>query len=65
MFFGTDFEGHSYWQAYAEEPAAKELVARNTHTIASGKAQGIYWNRIKCKERCENGTLRNLLQRMS
>ncbi len=47
---GTDFETHAYWQGYAEEPAAKELVARNTCTIASGKAQGTYWNRIKCKE---------------
>jgi hypothetical protein len=31
-------------------PALKELVARKTCTIASGKAQGTYRNRIKCKE---------------
>jgi hypothetical protein len=29
-------------------------VARKTCTIASGKAQGTYWNRIKCKECCGN-----------
>ncbi len=34
--------------------AAKVFVVRKTHTIASGKAQGIYWNRIKCKERLGN-----------
>jgi hypothetical protein len=51
---GTDFEMHAYWQGYTEEPAAKELVARNTRTIASGKAQGTYWTRIKCKEHCGN-----------
>jgi hypothetical protein len=37
---GTDFETHAYWQGYAEELAVKDLVMRNTHTIASGKAQG-------------------------
>ncbi len=35
-------------------PAAKEFVARKTHTISSGKVQGTYWNRIKCKEHCGN-----------
>jgi hypothetical protein len=35
-------------------PAAKEFVARKTHTIASGKMQGTYWNMIKCKERFGN-----------
>jgi hypothetical protein len=35
-------------------PTAKEFVARETCTIASGKAQGTYWNRIKCKECCGN-----------
>jgi hypothetical protein len=35
-------------------PTAKEFVARKAHTIASGKAQGTYWNRIKCKECFEN-----------
>jgi hypothetical protein len=51
---GTDFEMHAYWQGYTEEPAAKELIAGNTCTVASGKAQGTYWNRIKCKVRCGN-----------
>ena len=31
---GTDFEMHAYLQGYAEEPAAKELLERNKHTIA-------------------------------
>jgi hypothetical protein len=35
-------------------PSEKESVARKTRSIASGKAQGTYWNRIKCKERCGN-----------
>jgi hypothetical protein len=35
-------------------PAAEESVARKTHTITSSKAQGTYWNRIKCKECCGN-----------
>jgi hypothetical protein len=48
----TDFEMHAYWKRYAEEPAAKELVARNAQTIASGKVQGTHWSRIKCKEHC-------------
>jgi hypothetical protein len=52
MSLGTDFEIHASWQGYAEEPAAKELVARNTCTIASGKVQRTHWNKIKCKERC-------------
>jgi hypothetical protein len=34
--------------------AAREFEARKTCTIASGKAQGTYWNRIKCKEHREN-----------
>jgi hypothetical protein len=34
--------------------AAEEFLARKTHTIASGKAQGTYWHRIKCKERFGN-----------
>jgi hypothetical protein len=54
MSLGTDFETHGYWQEYVEEPAAKERLARNTCTIATGKAQGTYWNRIKCKEHCGN-----------
>jgi hypothetical protein len=52
MSLGTDFETHAYWQGYAEEPTAKELVAKNTHIIALGEAQGTHWNRIKYKERC-------------
>jgi hypothetical protein len=51
---GTDFETHANWQGYTEEPATKELIARNTCAIASGKAQRTYWNRIKCKEHCGN-----------
>jgi hypothetical protein len=47
---GTDFEMHAYWQGCAEEPTAKELIARKACTIASGKVQGTYWNRINCKE---------------
>ncbi len=43
-------EGHRQVKA----PAAKEFVARVTHTITSGKVQGNYWNRIKCKEHCGN-----------
>ncbi len=35
-------------------PSVKEFVARKTQTIPSGKAQGTYWNRIKCKECCGN-----------
>ena len=50
----ADFEMHVNRQGYTEGPAAKELVVRNTHTIASGKAGGTRWNRIKCKERCGN-----------
>ncbi len=34
--------------------AAKEFVSRKTRTITSGKAQGTYWNRIKCEEQFEN-----------
>jgi hypothetical protein len=51
---GTDFEMHAYWQGYAEEPTAKDFVAKKAHTIASGKARGTHWNRIKCKERLRN-----------
>ncbi len=35
-------------------PAAKESIASKTRTIASGKTQRTYWNRIKCKERFGN-----------
>jgi hypothetical protein len=37
-----------------EEPAAKDFVARKACTIALSKAQGIHWNKIKCKERLGN-----------
>ncbi len=47
---GTDFEMHAYWQGYAEEPAVKDVIARKSHTNASGKAEGTHWNKIKCKE---------------
>jgi hypothetical protein len=33
---------------------ATESVERKTHTITSGKVQGPYWNRIKCKEHFGN-----------
>jgi hypothetical protein len=36
---GTDFETHANLQGYAEESTAKDIVARNTLTIESGKAQ--------------------------
>jgi hypothetical protein len=50
----TDFEMHAYWQGYAEEPAAKDVVAKKVGTIASSKVQGTHWNRIKCKEHLGN-----------
>ncbi len=52
--FGTDFETHTSGLGYAEEPAAKETVARNTRTSASSKAGGMDWKRITCKEYCGN-----------
>jgi hypothetical protein len=36
----TDFETHAIWQGYVEDPAAKDFVARNAHTIALSEAQG-------------------------
>jgi hypothetical protein len=38
--FMTDFETHAIWHGYIEDPAAKDFVARKTHTIALSKAQG-------------------------
>jgi hypothetical protein len=38
MSFVTDFETHAIWQGYIEDPAAKDFVARKTHTIALRKA---------------------------
>ncbi len=40
MSLGTDFETHTLWQGYVEDPAAKDFVARKAHTIALSKAQG-------------------------
>jgi hypothetical protein len=51
MSLGTDFEMHAIWQGYAEEPIAKDIVARKAHTIALSKARGNKWNVIKCKSR--------------
>ncbi len=41
MTLGTDFETHAIWQAYVEDPAAKDFVARKARTIALSKAWGI------------------------
>jgi hypothetical protein len=35
--FWTDFETHAIWQGFVEDPAAKDLVAKKTHTIALSK----------------------------
>jgi hypothetical protein len=48
---GTDFKTHANWQGYAEEPAAKDFVARKVRTIELNKVHGTNWNAIKCKER--------------
>jgi hypothetical protein len=40
MSFMTDFEIHAICQAYVEDPAAKDFVARKACTIALSKAQG-------------------------
>jgi hypothetical protein len=50
---GTDYEMHAYWQGYVEEPTAKDFVVRKAHTIASGKAQGTYWNVTSAKSTWE------------
>jgi hypothetical protein len=39
---GTDFEMHAKWHEYAEEPAAKDFVARKTRTIALSEEQGTH-----------------------
>jgi hypothetical protein len=47
LLIGGDLDaGHHKVKA----PAAKESIARKTHTIASGKVQGTNWNRITCKD---------------
>ncbi len=33
MSLGTDFEKRAKWQGSVEEPAAKDFVAREVHTI--------------------------------
>ncbi len=48
---GTDFEKRAKWQGSIEEPAAKDFVAREVHTIELTELQVISWNAIKCKER--------------
>jgi hypothetical protein len=40
MFLGTDFETHANRQGYAEEPAAKDFMARKACIITLSKAQG-------------------------
>ncbi len=45
----TDFETHTIWHGYIEEPTAKDFIARNARTIALSKAQGTHWDVIKCK----------------
>jgi hypothetical protein len=40
MSLGTDFEMHAMWQGYAEDPAAKDFIARKARTIALSKTQG-------------------------
>jgi hypothetical protein len=37
---GTDFETHSIWQGYVEDPTAKDFVARKARTITLSKARG-------------------------
>jgi hypothetical protein len=40
MSLGTDFELHSTWQGYVEDPAPKDFVPRKARTIALSKVQG-------------------------
>jgi hypothetical protein len=51
---GTDFETHAKWQVSAEEPAAKDFVARKVRTIKLNKVQETHWNVNKCQERLRN-----------
>jgi hypothetical protein len=37
---GTDFETHTIWQGYVEDPAAKDFIARKACTIVLSKTQG-------------------------
>jgi hypothetical protein len=48
---GTDFETHTKWQGYIEEPTVKDFVARKVRTIKLNKVQRTHWDAIKCKER--------------
>ncbi len=54
MPLGTNFETHAIWQGYVEEPAAKNFVAWNAHTITLSKARGTHWSVIRCRERLTN-----------
>jgi hypothetical protein len=35
---GTDFEMHTIWQGYVEDPTAKDFIARKARTIALSEA---------------------------
>ncbi len=48
---GIDFKKRAKWQVSVEEPAAKDFIAKEIHTIKLTKVQGTSWNAIKCKER--------------
>ncbi len=51
MFLGTDFETCAKLQVSAEEPAAKDFVAREVRNIELTEVQGTNWKANKCKER--------------
>jgi hypothetical protein len=51
VFLWTDFEKRAKWQGSIEEPAAKDFIAMEVHTIEWNKVQGTIWNVIKCEER--------------
>jgi hypothetical protein len=54
MSLGTDFMTHAKWQGYIEEPAAKDFVVREIHTIELKEVHGTHWNTNKCKEHLGN-----------
>jgi hypothetical protein len=54
MSLGTDFETQATWQGSIEEPAAKDSVVKEVHTIKLNKVQGTHWNANKCQERSGN-----------
>ncbi len=39
MSLGADFETHTIWQGYIEDPTAKDFVARKAHIITLRKMQ--------------------------